>query len=357
MRVTVLGLSITSSWGNGHATNYRALARALAEQGDEVTFLERDQPWYAQHRDLPRVPWCRTELYSSVDELSGRLGEAVSDADLVIVGSFVPDGVKVADWVLQRARGPVAFYDIDTPVTLEKLRDGDREYLAPELVAQFELYLSFTAGPILDTLAAEFGARRPLPFYCFVDPQAYRPVRLPVRYAINYLGTYSAGRQATVEQLLLEPARRRPDQSFSVAGPMYPDEIEWPGNVERLEHVPPREHPRYYCSAAFTLNATRAEMRRFGYCPSVRLFEAAACGVPIISDVWPGIETALEPGEEIFLAANADDVVRILDETSEEHRCAVACAARRRVLSEHTAKSRARKLHEVAAECSEAAMR
>lgn len=347
MKVTILGLSITSSWGNGHATNYRALARALHSRGDEVTFLERERSWYAQHRDLVDPPWCRTILYESVSELGARLAGTVRDADLVIVGSFVPDGVEVAQWTLSQATGPVAFYDIDTPVTLAKLGSGDHEYLTSELVTRFDLYLSFTAGPVLERLEEEFGARRPRAFYCFVDPDAYRPVEVSHRFELNYLGTYSPGRQPAVEQLLLAPARRLPDARFSVGGPMYPPEIQWPANVERLEHVAPGEHPRFYGSARFTLNVTRPEMRALGYAPSVRLFEAAACGVPIISDTWPGIETILEPGREIFLAEGTDDVLRILDQTDPPTRESVARAARRRVLCEHTAEQRAAQLHEL----------
>ena len=350
MKVTILGLSITSSWGNGHATNYRALARALERRGDEVTFLERDRSWYARHRDLPDPPWCRTILYDCVPQLESHHAEAVRDAELVIIGSFVPEGVAVADWVLSEARGNVAFYDIDTPVTLGRLRAGECEYLSPELVSRFDLYLSFTAGPVLDTLREEFGARRPCPFYCFVDPGTYAPADGPQRYQLNYLGTYSAGRQPTVEELLLEPARRRFAKRFAVAGPMYPPEIGWPANVERIEHLPPGKHAGFYCAAAFTLNVTRPEMRAVGWAPSVRLFEAAACGVPIISDTWPGIETILEPGSEIFLAQSTGAVLRILDETEEMARLEVGAAARRRVLAEHTADRRAQQLHALVAE-------
>jgi spore maturation protein CgeB len=347
MKVAILGLSITSAWGNGHATNYRALARALERRGDHVTFLERDMPWYAQHRDLPAPPWCETHLYASVDELRRVHSAAVSDADLVIVGSFVPEGVEVAGFVLEQARGAVAFYDIDTPVTIGKLRGGDAEYLTPALVERFDLYLSFTAGPALELLHDEFGARRPEAFYCFVDPDAYTPVDAPARHALNYLGTYSAGRQPTVTELLIAPARARPGARFAVAGPMYPEEIEWPENVERIDHLAPGEHPGFYSATRFTLNVTRPEMRALGYSPSVRLFEAGACGTAIVSDVWPGLETVFVPGEEILPAYDRHDVLRILDGVSEEERARVGAAARRRVLAEHTADRRAEQLHEL----------
>lgn len=350
MKVTILGLSITSSWGNGHATNYRGLARALQQRGDEMIFLERDVSWYGAHRDLPAPPWCETYLYRSVDDLKRRFVAAVRDADLVIVGSFVPDGVQVAEWVLSVRHGMAAFYDIDTPVTLGKLRRQETDYLTPGLVAAFDVYLSFTAGPALDALREEFGARRPCGFYCFVDEQAYTPLDVPERWTINYLGTYSAGRQPALEHLLLDPARALPHSQFAVAGPMYPPQIDWPDNVERIDHLPPAEHPRFYCAAAFTLNLTRPEMRAMGYSPSVRLFEAAACGVPVISDRWPGIASVFTPGIEIFLADTRDEVLSILERTDDRDRQATGEAARRRVLAEHTSEHRVRQLHDLVRE-------
>ena len=347
MKVAILGLSVTSAWGNGHATNYRALARALHRRGDEVTFLERDMPWYAQHRDLASPPWCATHLYGSLAELRRSFAGTVREADLVIVGSFVPQGVEVASWTLETAYGTVAFYDIDTPVTIEKLRAGDAEYLSPQLVERFDLYLSFTAGPALGILSEEFGARRPEAFYCFVDPDAYAPADARTEWTLNYLGTYSAGRQPAVDELLAQPAQALPDERFAVAGPMYPPDLAWPANVKRIEHLAPGEHSRFYSATRFTLNVTRPEMRALGYSPSVRLFEAGACGAAIVSDTWPGLETVFVPGREILLAERCADVLRILDETSEGQRGAIGAAARRRVLADHTADRRVDRLHEL----------
>ncbi len=356
MKVTILGLSITSSWGNGHATNYRALAKALQARGDQVTFLERDAGWYARHRDLPEPPWCETHLYDSLEQLR-RFAPAVCEADLVIVGSFVPEGVEVGRWVVDHAQGAVAFYDIDTPVTIAKLRADDAEYLSRELVGRYDFYLSFTAGRALEILRDDFGARRPEPFYCFVDPDAYARLDVPERWALNYLGTYSAGRQPAVQELLLEPARRLAEQRFAVAGPMYPADIDWPGNIERIEHLSPGEHPSFYSSAAFTLNLTRPEMRAFGHSPSVRLFEAGACAAAIISDAWPGIETVFAPGEEILLAHSGEEVLELLLDVSADARARIGEAARRRVLSEHTADHRVQRLHELVADTAQAAVR
>jgi spore maturation protein CgeB len=265
----------------------------------------------------------------------------VADADVVVIGSYVPDGVAVARWVQSSAPSVVAFYDIDTPVTLAKLAGGDHEYLAPELIPGFDLYFSFAGGPTLARLERQFGARRARALYCAVDPETYRPLRLPQRFALGYLGTYSADRQPTVERLLIEPARALPEQPFVVAGPQYPHDVAWPANVVRQDHVPPDRHPEFYNQLRFALNVTRADMIVAGWSPSVRLFEAAACGVPIISDPWPGLDDVLMPGREILIADRAEDVVRYLREIGAQERAAMAAAARARVLSAHTAADRA----------------
>jgi spore maturation protein CgeB len=348
MRVVLLGLSITSSWGNGHATNFRGLQRALTERGHDVLFLERDVPWYAAHRDLPHPPHGRTELYASLPDLRERFATDVAAADLVVVGSYVPEGIAVGSWVTGTARGVTAFYDIDTPVTLTALEDGSCEYLDREVLPAYDLYLSFTGGPTLDRLEKEYGAQRAVAFHCLVDPSAYRPLDEPIRWDLGYLGTYSDDRQPALERLLLEPARRRPDLRFVVAGPQYPDTIAWPANVERIDHLPPREHPAFYAAQRLTLNITRADMVRAGWSPSVRLFEAAACAVPVVSDRWAGLDAFFVPGEQILLADGPDDVVAALDRLDAAQRAAMGEAARARVLAEHTAEHRAEQLEQLA---------
>jgi spore maturation protein CgeB len=339
----VLGLSLSSSWGNGHATTYRALLKAFAERGHDVLFLERDVPWYAAHRDLPDPGFCRMALYPDLAGLEAHR-RAIAEADAVVVGSYVPEGVAVGRLVQEWANGATAFYDIDTPVTLAKLARGDEEYLSPALIPGFDLYLSFTGGPTLDLLERRYGAQAARALFCSVDPAAYRPLPgAPCRWDLSYLGTYSADRQPALERLLIEPARRAPERRFAVAGPQYPGEIEWPANVERLEHVTPADHPAFYASSRFTLNVTRADMVRAGHSPSVRLFEAAACGTPILSDAWEGLDAILSPGAEIAIAEGPEDVLAALD-WPEERRLAVAEAARRRVLAGHTAAHRAAEL-------------
>ncbi len=340
MRLVVLGLSLTSAWGNGHATTWRALLRAFAARGHDVLFLERDVPWYASNRDLLRPDFCRLALYDSLSDLD-RWRAEISEADAVVVGSYVPEGVAVGRFVQQAARGVTAFYDIDTPVTLAKLERGDEEYLSAALIPGYDVYFSFTGGPTLDLLMRRYGSPAARALYCSVDQAAYQPMDLPRRWDLSYLGTYSSDRQPTLERLLLEPARRAPQLRFVVAGAQYPDSIAWPANVERIEHVPPADHPAFYAASRFTLNVTRADMIRAGYSPSVRLFEAAACATPVISDPWDGLETLFAPGQEILLATEPETVLDVLLHGSAAQRDRLAAAARRRVLGQHTAAHRA----------------
>jgi spore maturation protein CgeB len=357
VKLVVLGLSLSSSWGNGHATTYRALLRAFAARGHEVLFLERDVPWYAASRDLAKPDFCRFALYADLDELKRRWTAEVEAADAVIVGSYVPEGVAVGAWVQRSARGVTGFYDIDTPVTLAKLAAGDEEYLSAELIAGYDLYLSFTGGPTLERIMRRYGAPAARALYCSVDAEAYRPTPEPKRWDLSYLGTYSQDRQPTLERLLLEPARRAPQLKFCVAGPQYPADIDWPPNVERLEHVPPAEHPAFYAASRFTLNVTRADMIAAGYSPSVRLFEAAACGTPIISDIWDGLDSLFRPAREIVLARSGEDVLDVLTRVREPARRAMAEAARERILTAHTADHRAAELEAYLHEASPEARR
>jgi spore maturation protein CgeB len=343
LRLVVLGLSLSSSWGNGHATTYRALLRAMARRGHDILFLERDQRWYAAHRDLHAPTFCELVLYRDLRELE-RYRPALALADAAIIGSFVPDGITVGTWVQRVAEGVTAFYDIDTPVTLASLARGDCTYLTPAQIRDYDLYLSFTGGPTLQALAQRYGAPAARALYCSVDDEAYRPVARVPRYDLGYLGTYSADRQDSLDRLLLEPARRMPNRRFLVGGAQYPDSRHWPPNVTHLEHVPPGAHAEFYGSCRFTLNVTRAEMIRAGFSPSVRLFEAGACAAPVISDRWDGIDSFFTPDREILLAESTEQVLDVLATWSEPRRQALAAAARRRTLRQHTAAHRAAEL-------------
>jgi spore maturation protein CgeB len=342
LRIVVLGLSLSSSWGNGHATTYRALLKGLSARGHELLFLERDAPWYEAHRDLLEPPYCRLELYSHLGALR-RYATRIARADAVLVGSFVPDGIEVGEWVLANARGVTAFYDIDTPATLASIEAGTCEYLAAEQISRYDIYLSFTSGPTLRQLTTRYGARCARALYCSVDNDAYRPRHTAPQWDLGYLGTYSPDRQPALERLLLEPARRMPHLRFVVAGAQYPSSLSWPANVERIVHVAPTHHAAFYSSLRWALNVTRADMIKAGHSPSVRLFEAAASGAPIVSDRWTGLEELFEPGDDIVVAAGPDDVQRALA-MPDARRKRIAVNGRRRVLAQHTSQHRSAEL-------------
>ena len=341
MRIVMFGLSITSSWGNGHATFYRGLVRELAARGHDVLFLERDMPWYAATRDLSTLTAGRCELYADLEDLRRRFSSEVRFADVVMLGSFVPQGAEIGKWVLDTTQGLTSFYDLDTAVTLNKLERGDCEYLSAKLIPQYDLYFSFAGGPILQRLQDQYGARRPHPLHAAVDPWIYYPESCAYEWDLGYMGTYSEDRQAALERLVLEPARKWKQGKFVVAGPQYPRRMRWPRNVMHIEHLPPDQHRHFYNAQRFTLNLTRGSMKPNGYCPNVRLFEAAACGTPIISDYWPGLEDFFKLGSEVLLAHSAADNLLYLKEYPEEHRVRLGERARDRVLTEHTADQRA----------------
>jgi spore maturation protein CgeB len=344
MNIVFLGLSLSSSWGNGHATTFRSLLRGLHRLGHSLTFLERDVSWYAENRDLEEPDFCDLRYYRSVAELVSEHGERLRTADVVVVGSFVPEGVAVIDAAERLCTGALCFYDIDTPVTLAKLVSRDHEYLAGRQMPTFDIYFSFTGGPILKRLCRQFGARRAEPLFCSVDDERYAPTGEQPVWELGYLGTYSPDRQPSVERFLIDVAKRLPDRRFVVAGPQYPPDLVWPDNVERIAHLPPSAHASFYSRQRYTLNVTRADMIAAGWSPSVRLFEAAACGCPVISDRWRGLEDFFPIGEAIQIADGTDDVCRLLRDADERQRLHLAKRARKLVMMSHTGLARARDL-------------
>lgn len=341
MKIVFIGLTISSSWGNGHATTYRGLVKELAMLDHEVYFLEHDKPWYSGNRDFDIAEDYQLIFYPSIEELKEKHQSLVEDAHMVIVGSYVPQGVEVSEWVLNTAGGVTAFYDIDTPVTLQKLDENDEEYITKRLIPSFDLYLSFAGGEVLDILEDVYGATKARVLYCSVDPDIYHPMDEKIIWDLGYLGTYSDDRQPTVQKLLINAAKDFSSKTFVVAGPSYPESIQWPENVHRIEHLPPSGHSRFYNQQLFTLNVTREAMIRLGYSPSVRLFEAAACGIPVISDYWKGLTDIFEEGIEILIARSTEDINKILKGTTEEERKSIGMAARKKVLENHTATHRA----------------
>lgn len=343
MKLVVFGLTITSSWGNGHATLLRGLFRALHNRGHSVVFFERDVNYYANHRDLWNLPDVQIELYSEWPEAARRGAAALADADVGMVTSYCPDGIAASELVLASGAGLCVFYDLDTPVTLERLAAGERpSYIHPSGLGGFDLVLSYTGGVALDELRTRLYARRVAPLYGSVDPLAHKWVQETngSRFDLSYLGTYAKDRQDALEELFISPARQLPEYRFVIGGAGYPQAFPWAPNIFFMRHLEPGQHSHFYCSSKLTLNVTRRAMAKMGYCPSGRLFEGAACGVPIVSDEWEGLDQFFAPRSEILIARNAQDTIEALRLPEEELR-RIARAARERVLDTATADHRA----------------
>lgn len=343
MHLVIFGLTISSSWGNGHATLWRSLVKAMLRRGHTLTFYERDVPYYASTRDVWELPeGGRLRLYESLQEIQAEVSRDLDDADVALCTSYCPDGPAACDLILESRAGVKAFYDLDTPVTLDGLESaGAVEYLPPNGLGQFDLVLSFTGGRALHELKSRLGARVVAPLYGSVDREAHFPVqaREEFRAALSYLGTYAADRQEAVNQLLLEPARLLPGSRFVIGGAQYPGEFPWTENIAFVRHLPPALHPAFFCSSRATLNVTRRAMASYGYCPSGRLFEAAACGVPLLTDAWEGLDSFFAPAREILPVNSAAAVLNALSLSDKELK-AIADAARERTLAEHTGERR-----------------
>ncbi|TFY98646.1 CgeB family protein [Ramlibacter rhizophilus] len=350
MRLLIFGLTASSSWGNGHATLWRGLWRALAQRGHHLSFFERDVPYYAEHRDWTDPPSGALVLYEDWAAVLPRARRELAGADAAIVTSYCPDGVAATALLAEQAgRARTVFYDMDTPVTLENLRAGRPvAYLSGRGLRDFDLVLSYTGGAALTELRERLGARHVATLYGHVDPQVHHrvPPQPHLRSELSYLGTYAADRQDRLEALFIEPARRLSQRSFLVGGAQYPADFPWTPNMRFVRHLPPPEHPAFFSASRLTLSVTRRAMADNGWCPSGRLFEAAACGTPLVSDDWPGLSDFFEPGRELLLARGAQDVIDAL-ERSDAELARIAHAARERVLACHTSARRAIELEDL----------
>jgi spore maturation protein CgeB len=356
MKLVVFGLTISSSWGNGHATLWRGLCRALARHGHRVVFFEKDVPYYAANRDVFEVPNGDLILYEAWDSVRQRVRAELAGADAAMVTSYCPDGLEATDLVLETSGIVRTFYDLDTPVTLSRLQARESlTYIGPRGLREFDLVLSYTGGGALEMLQSELGAQRVAPLYGHVDPEVHHPVAPLAQYVsdLSYLGTYAADRQEALQRLFIDPSGLRPERRFLIGGAQYPDDFPWQPNIYFSRHLPPAEHPAFFSSSRLTLNVTRQAMAEMGWCPSGRLFEASACGVPILSDAWEGLDSFFEPGSEILIARTTEDAVAALDLSDAELNC-IARASRERTLAEHTSEHRARELETLLASASSA---
>lgn len=352
MKIVIFGLSISSSWGNGHATLWRGLCRALSARGHEIVFFEKDVPWYSGARDLTELPGGgELVIYPGWSDIAETARRHTDEADTAIVTSYCADAIAASQLVLNSTAARRVFYDLDTSVTLARIAAGEPvEYVGPKGYAGFDLVLSYTGGQALKLLRTELAASNVAPLYGSVDPVSHYPVPSDCSLCstLSYMGTWSADRDEALRMRLIEPARRLPGEHFLIGGSKYTHDFEWLPNIYFVNHVPPHRHSAFYCSSRLTLNVTREPMARLGYCPSGRLFEAAACGAPIVSDYWDGLEMFYDPGAEILVANSTQDVV---DAIHAANLGGIGKAARERTLDCHTAAIRAGELEHLLESC------
>jgi spore maturation protein CgeB len=342
VKLVIFGLTISSSWGNGHATLWRGLVRALAERGHTVVFFEQERSYYAAHRDYHAIPRGRLRLYPNWHDVREAARRELHDADVAMVTSYCGDALAATELMVESRVRLKTFYDLDTPVTLDALERAEPvPYIGARGLRDYDLVLSYTGGRALMDLQEKLGARRVAPLYGSVDPEVHRPVLPETRFAadLSYLGTYASDRQEALERLLIASARRLPDQRFLIGGAQYPAEFPWAPNIYFVQHLEPAQHPAFFSSSRLTLNITRRAMKAMGYCPSGRLFEAAACGCPILSDTWEGLDHFFTPGSEILLAENTEEAMAAIQRSDGALRT-IARQARDRALNEHTAMHR-----------------
>lgn len=345
MKIVIFGLTISSSWGNGHATLWRGLCKNLIRMGHDIVFFERDVAYYAGARDLHELPGGRLQLYGRWEDIRGQAESDAAEADAVIISSYCPDAGVAGRLLFDCSRPLRVFYDLDTPITLAKLKAGEPVfYIGPEGLGEFDLVLSFTGG---EAVFREFrqlaGARQIDALYGHVDPDIHRPAPPQPHYRadLSYLGTYSPDRQQTLESLFVAAAGAQLNRRFLIGGAQYPQDFPWSRNIFFVRHLPPSEHAAFFASSRLTLNVTRKPMAEMGWCPSGRLFEAAASGSPLLSDEWEGIDEFFEPGSELLLAREMKDVLNALErEDCDLQR--MATRARERTLDQHSSAKRAR---------------
>jgi spore maturation protein CgeB len=348
MKIVIFGLTISSSWGNGHATLWRGLVKSLVRLGHHVVFYERDVPYYASMRDLHEIDGGRLVLYPDWADIRHQAREDITDADVAIVTSYCPDSIVAGHLVLSQTRVLRVFYDLDAPVTLARLAAGQSvDYIDEENFKDYDLVLTFSGGRTSEEFRRRLGARNVAPLYGHADSDVHHPSSPLTAYRadLSYLGTYSEDRQQALATLFVQAARQRSDDRFLIAGAQYPQDFPWAPNIYFLRHLDPSQHSAFFSSSRLTLNVTRQAMVDVGWCPSGRLFEAAACGVPLISDSWDGLHDFFA-ADEIIVASSTDDVTHALA-MSDEHLAAMARRARDRVLEQHSSMQRATEMIDV----------
>lgn len=345
LEIAFFASSLVSSYWNGAATYYRGLARALHARGHRLTFYEPDAYDRQAHRDIPDPPWARVSVWDPEDPSSlAQALAAARGADLVVKAS----GVGVHDALLEQAvlelRGPrtrVAFWDVDAPATLERVRHDPADPFRA-LIPCYDLVFTYGGGAPVVRAYRALGARACVPVYNALDPETHHPAPPDPRFQADlaFLGNRLPDREARVEEFFLRPAAALPARRFLLGGAGW-ETRPLPPNVRHLGHVGTGDHNAWNSTPLAVLNVSRDSMARNGFSPATRVFEAAGAGACLVSDAWEGLEAFLEPGREVLVARDGAEVAAQLEALTPGRARRIGEAARRRVLAEHTYARRA----------------
>lgn len=338
-----IGRSILSSYGNPRAELYRALVGELAHRGHRTIFLEKETKLGSAHRDMLRSPYCEVWTYRDADQLLDEYVSLLHGADVVLLGDGVAGASRIAGWIATEARCVKIYYDTDLARTFDSLcaDKPDHECLQAHNIPDFDLYLSTTGGAALQRIRAEYDCPNVQPLYECIDPYFYYRTDEPKQYDLGFIGNYNVNRGQQLDKMMLQPAQRTPNRSFILAGGDYPTDLGWPTNLRYLEHLPETSHVSFYNRLNCTLVLARPDRSALGHTPSKRLLAAAACGVPILSDHWVGLEEFFEPNRELYVVEDCHSVLESLYQTQQMDRVKLGNRARQRVLAEHSTRRRA----------------
>jgi len=350
VRIAFYGSSLLSSWWNGAATYYRGLLRDLAARGHQITFYEPDAYERQQHRDMEPPEWARSVVYpASAEGLREVLSQA-RGADVVVKAS----GVGVFDdeliaGIVEHSRDDALriFWDVDAAATLDEMR-GDEDHAVRRALPHLDMVLTYGGGPPVIEAYEGFGARRCVPVYNALDPSTHHPVEPDPRFAADlaFLGNRLPDREARVEEFFLSAAEALPDSSFLIGGNGW-ESKGMPANVRHLGHVFTTEHNAFNCTPLAVLNVARDSMANIGFSPATRVFEAAGAAACLITDAWEGIEQFLEPGKEVLVARDGQDVAEHVRSLTPQRASEIGAAALKRVLAHDTYAHRGKQVDEL----------
>jgi spore maturation protein CgeB len=338
-RISFFGSSLVSAYWNGAATYYRGIIRALHARGYDVTFYEPNAYQRQEHRDIPDPDWARVVVYEPTEEGVFTALDNGCRADIVVKTS----GVGVFDDLLEEAvlanrrpDGLVIFWDVDAPATLDRVQHNPADPFRP-LIPRYDMILTYGGGnPVVNAYTA-CGARLCVPIYNALDPDTHHPVDRDPRFRahLGFLGNRLPDREARVEEFFLRAAATSPERRFVLGGNGWGDKP-MTDNVSYVGHVFTRDHNAFNCTPLAVLNISRDSMARYGFSPATRVFEAAGAGACLITDAWEGVELFLEPGREVLVAHDGDEVASLVAELTPARARDIGAAALERVLGEHT---------------------